>query len=136
MQTRQMQTQFFDMYRSGLKTAADMMIASIENAQRLQQQQFEAVNQMIDEQVKSVRELAEARNFNELLAAQTRLTGSQMERTIDFWNRVWRATSENGFGAASSALSAASNAASTAASTATDATQRIEQAAQQRKVAR
>lgn len=127
MQTQMMQTQIFDMYRVGMKTAADMMIASLENAQRMQQQQFEAVHQMLDDQVKSVRELAEAKNMNELLAAQTRLTGSQMERTMDFWNRVWRATSENGFGLAS----AGANASAAAAGTASEAAQRLERAAQQ-----
>ena len=33
-----MQTQFFEMYRAGMKNAADVMTATFENARRLQQQ--------------------------------------------------------------------------------------------------
>lgn len=38
MQAESMQTQFLDIYRTGLKTTADMMTASLESAQQLQRQ--------------------------------------------------------------------------------------------------
>ena len=90
-----MQNQFLDIYRTGLKTTADMMTASLEGAQRLQRQQLEALHTVLDEQVKSVRELADVKSMDELVALQTRLTGSQLERTMDFWAQMWRAVGDN-----------------------------------------
>jgi phasin family protein len=90
-----MQTQLFEMYRAGLKTTADMMTASLESAQRLQQQQLDALHGALDDQVKSVRELSEVKSMDELMALQTRLTGTQLERTIDFWSRIWRVAGDN-----------------------------------------
>ena len=90
-----MQNQFLDIYRTGLKTTADMMTAQLEGAQRLQRQQLEALHTVLDEQVKSVRELADVKSMDELVALQTRLTGSQLERTMDFWAQMWRAVGDN-----------------------------------------
>jgi phasin family protein len=90
-----MQNQFLDIYRTGLKTTADMMTASLEGAQRLQRQQLEALHTVLDEQVKSVRELADVKSMDELVALQTRLTGSQLERAMDFWAQMWRAVGDN-----------------------------------------
>jgi len=83
------------MYRAGLKTGADMMAASLESAQRLQQQQLDALHTAIDEQTRSVRELAEVKSMDELVALQTRFTGAQLERAVDFWSRLWRAAGDN-----------------------------------------
>ncbi|HVL34885.1 MAG TPA: phasin family protein [Burkholderiales bacterium] len=90
-----MQPQIFEMYRTTLKNAADMMTASLESAQRLQQQQLDALQGAIEEQAKSVRQLSEVRSIDELMALQTRLTGTQMERAMDFWTRLWRAAGDN-----------------------------------------
>ena len=91
----QMQTQFFEMYRAGLKTTTDMMTASLENAERLQQQQLDALHSALDAQVKSARELSEVKSLEELMALQTRLAGTQLERTMDFWSRLWRAAGDS-----------------------------------------
>jgi phasin family protein len=90
-----MQTPFFEIYRAGLKSAADMMTATLEGARRLQQQQLDALQSAIDEQTKCVRELAEVHSIDELMSLQTRLAGSQVERSVDFWSRVWRAAGDN-----------------------------------------
>jgi phasin family protein len=90
-----MQTQFFEMYRAGLKGAADMMTASLQSAQRLQQQQLDVLHSAIDDQVKSVRELSDVKSVDELMAVQTRITGAQFERAMDLWNRMWRVASDN-----------------------------------------
>ncbi|HEX6268580.1 MAG TPA: phasin family protein [Burkholderiales bacterium] len=95
MQPQSMQTQFLDIYRTGLKTTADMMTASLESAQQLQRQQLDALHSVFDEQVKSVRELSEVKSVDELVALQTRLTGSQLERAMDFWAQMWRAVGDN-----------------------------------------
>jgi phasin family protein len=90
-----MQNQFLDIYRTGLKTTADMMSASLEGAQRLQRQQLEMMHHAFDEQVKSVRELADAKSVDEWVALQTRYTGAQLERAMDFWAQMWRAVGDN-----------------------------------------
>ena len=77
-----MQNQFLDIYRTGLKTTADMMTAQLEGAQRLQRQQLEMLHNVFDEQVRSVRELADAKSVDEWVALQTRFTGSQLERAM------------------------------------------------------
>lgn len=90
-----MQNQFLDIYRTGLKTTADMMTAQLEGAQRLQRQQLEMLHNVFDEQVRSVRELADAKSVDEWVALQTRFTGSQLERAMDFWAQMWRAVGDN-----------------------------------------
>jgi hypothetical protein len=90
-----MQTQFFEIYRAGLRSAADMMTATLESARRLQQQQLDALQSAIEEQSRSVRELGDVRTVDELMALQTRLAGSQLERTMDLWSRLWRAAGDN-----------------------------------------
>jgi len=95
MQTQSLQTQFFEIYRASLKSAADMMTASLEGAQKLQQQQLDALHSAIDDQAKSARELSEVKSVDELMALQTRFTGSQIERAMDFWSRMWRAAGDS-----------------------------------------
>ena len=90
-----MQTQFFEIYRAGLKSAADVMTATLESARRLQQQQLDALQSALEDQTKSVRELADVRTVDELMALQSRLAGTQLERTMDFWSRLWRAAGDN-----------------------------------------
>jgi hypothetical protein len=90
-----MQTQFFEIYRAQLKSAADMMTVTLENTRRMQQQQLDALQSAIEGQSKSVRELSEVRTVDELMALQTRLAGTQVERAMDFWSRVWRAAGDN-----------------------------------------
>jgi len=90
-----MQAQFFEIYRAGLKSAADMMTASIESAQRMQQQQMDVLRTALEEQSRSVREISEVKSVGELVALQARLASSQAERTMDFWSRMWRAAGDN-----------------------------------------
>lgn len=90
-----MQAQFFEIYRAGLRGAADMVTSSLESVQRLQQQQLDIVHTAIEDQARAARQLSEARSVDELMALQTRLTGSQVERMMDFWSRMWRATSDS-----------------------------------------
>jgi phasin family protein len=90
-----MQTQFFEIYCAGLKSAADVMTATLESARRIQQQQLDALQSAIEDQSRSVRELADVRTVDELMALQTRLAGNQLERTIDFWSRLWRTAGDN-----------------------------------------
>jgi hypothetical protein len=87
---QQQQTYFLELYRNGMRAASDIMRTSLENMQRIQAQQAEAVRSAIDENVKSTRELAEAKSFDEVVALQSRLLGRQAE----MWSRLLRAASE------------------------------------------
>ncbi|HXJ53751.1 MAG TPA: hypothetical protein VNH16_20385 [Burkholderiales bacterium] len=60
-------TQFIELYGAGLKNTADMMSATLQSAQQLQQQQLD------------------------LFALQTRLAGAQFEHAVQFWSQIWSA---------------------------------------------
>jgi hypothetical protein len=81
----QPQAEFFDLYRAGLKSAADLMKASLQSAEKLQNQQLVAIRTALDQQTKSISELGQARTIDELLALQTRIAGAQWERAMGFW---------------------------------------------------
>ncbi len=89
------QTQFFDLYRSGLRTMNDLMKNSLETTERLQNQQLQQLRSAIEDTTKSSGQLGDIRSLDELLAAQAKLAGSQVQRTMDFWSNVWRAAGDN-----------------------------------------
>jgi phasin family protein len=84
----QPQTEFLDLYRAGLKTAADLMRASLQSAERLQNQQLVAIRTALDQQAKTISELGQARSIDELLALQTKMAGAQWERTMGYWTEL------------------------------------------------
>jgi len=90
----QQHTQFLDIYRAGMKTAAEMMKSSFENVERVQNRQLQLVRTALEENAKSADELASAKSLDELVSMQTRLAASQMERTIELWTGLWRSTAE------------------------------------------
>lgn len=89
------QTYFLDLYRSGMRATSDIMRASIENAQRVQTEQAEAVRSTLDESAKAARELSEVKSLDEMMSVQTRVLGSQLQRAAEVWSRLWRTTSES-----------------------------------------
>src|SRR5437660_8118585 len=91
----QPQAELFDLYRAGLKSAADMMKASLENVERLQNQHLVAIRTALDQQAKSVDELARAKTLDELMAFQTRLAGDQFERAMSYWGGLVQLATEN-----------------------------------------
>ena len=86
----QPQTEFLDLYRAGLKTAADLMKASLQSAERLQNQQLVAIRTALDQQSKSISELGQVRTIDELLALQTKMAGAQWERAMGYWTELWQ----------------------------------------------
>jgi hypothetical protein len=60
-------TQFIELYGAGLKNTADMMSATLQSAQQLQQQQLD------------------------LFALQTRLASAQLEHAVQLWSQIWSA---------------------------------------------
>lgn len=89
------QTQIFDLYRSGLRTMNDLMKSSLETTERLQNQQLQQLRSAIEDTTKSSGQLGDVKSLDELLAAQAKLAGSQVQRTMDFWSNVWRAAGDN-----------------------------------------
>ena len=91
----QPQADLFDIYRAGLKTAADLVKASLESAERLQNQQLVAIRSVIDQQSKSATELSRAKTLDELLSVQTRIVGQQFENAVSLWSELCQAAGEN-----------------------------------------
>jgi hypothetical protein len=58
--TAQPQPELFDLYRTGFKGALDWMQASLENAERLQNQQLTAFRSALDAQLQAVSVLGDA----------------------------------------------------------------------------
>ena len=91
----QPQAEMLDLYRAGLKTAADLLKTSLENAERLQNQQLVAIRTAIVEQSKTASELGSARTLDELLTAQSRLAGAQIERALGYWSEIFQVAGQN-----------------------------------------
>ena len=89
------QTQFFDLYRTGLRTMNDIMKSSLEASERLQNQQLQQVRNALEETTRSTGQLGDIRSLDELMAAQAKLAGSQVQRTVDFWSSMWRAAGDS-----------------------------------------
>jgi hypothetical protein len=86
----QPQAEFLDLYRAGLKTAADMMKTSLQNAERLQNQQLVAIRSALDQQARAIDDLGQARSMDELLSLQTRIAGAQFQRAVGFWSELYQ----------------------------------------------
>jgi hypothetical protein len=128
----QPQAEFLDLYRAGLKTAADMMKVSLQGAERLQNQQLSAIRTALDQQSRSINELGQARTIDELLALQTRMAGAQWERAMGFWSELC----QNQMAQARDFMSEAAQAATAGTAAATRQVQQASQAAKsERKVA-
>ena len=81
----QPQAEFLDLYKAGLKTAADLMKVSLQGVEKLQNQQLVVIRQALDQQSKTISELSQVRSIDELLALQTKMAGVQMERAMGYW---------------------------------------------------
>ncbi len=90
-----MQAQFFDLYRSGMKTAAEFVKTSLENTVRLQQKQLDMVRNILDENTRSTDRLGQARNIEDLLGMQSQLAGTQLQRIAEFWTSAWQIAADN-----------------------------------------
>lgn len=89
------QTQFFDLYRTGLRAMNDFMKSSLETTERLQNQQLQQVRSALEETSRSTGQLGDIKSLDELMATQAKIAGSQVQRTMDFWSNLWRAAGDN-----------------------------------------
>ena len=91
----QPQTQMLDFYRASMRTAVDLAKASLENAEKLQNRQLQIVRNALEENTKSASDLAQVKSLDEMMALQTRLASSQMQRMIEFWSGLWRTAGDS-----------------------------------------
>jgi hypothetical protein len=89
-----MQAQFLDLYRAGIRSAADIMKTSLEQTERLQQQQLQLVRTALEESTRSTSQIGEAKSLDDMMALNSRLAGAQLERVAEFWAGWWRAAGD------------------------------------------
>lgn len=85
-----MQAQFLDLYRASLKTATELMKTSLEHTERFQQQQLQMVRSALEESTRSGSQAAEVKSLDDIVALNSKLAGSQLERVAEFWSNWWR----------------------------------------------
>ena len=90
-----MQSQFIDLYRHGVRTAADVTRASLENSVRMQEKQLEIARNLLAEQSRSAEEIARAGSVQELMTLQSRLATAQLGRWAEMWSNVWQTMAQN-----------------------------------------
>ena len=89
-----MQSQLVDLYRAGIRSATDMMKLSLEQTERLQQQQFQLLRSALEEGTRSGSQAGEAKTLDDMVALQSRLASAQLERMTEFWANWWRAAGD------------------------------------------
>ena len=90
-----MANQLFDIYRNNVRTTAEMMRISLENAARLQEQQLGMVRNLLDQNAQSAERAAGAQSMEQLVALQSELAGRQLQSLGDFWSSVWNTAAES-----------------------------------------
>jgi hypothetical protein len=90
-----MANQLFDIYRNNVRTTAEMMRISLENAARLQEQQLGMVRNMLDQNSQSAERAAGAQSMEQLVALQSEIAGRQLQSLGDFWTSVWNTAAES-----------------------------------------
>ena len=89
-----MQAQLLDLYRASIRSATDIMKASLEQTERLQQQQLQLIRNALDESTRSTTQAGELKGMDDMAAFNSRLAGAQLERVGEFWANWWRAAAD------------------------------------------
>lgn len=89
-----MQTQLIDLYRASLRSASDMMKLSLEQTERMQQQQLQLVRSALEETTRSTSQVGDVKSLDDVMALNSRLAGQQLERMAEFWSGWWRAAGD------------------------------------------
>jgi phasin family protein len=89
------QADFLELYKAGLKNAVDLLKATLESAERLQQQQISAIRGALEQQVSNVEALGNARSVEELVSLQQKMAGAQFERVMDYWGELCQAAGKD-----------------------------------------
>jgi hypothetical protein len=91
----QSQQHILDLYRASLRSATDMMNASLQQSERLQQQQLEIMRGALEETERTTQQIATAKSFDDTVSLNSRVAGTQLERVTEFWSGMWRAAAES-----------------------------------------
>jgi phasin family protein len=91
----QAQPEFVDLYRAGLKSSVELLRASLEGVERLQNQHLAAIRSALEEQSKSSGELGEVKTLDQLMALQSKMAGAQLERVVGYWTGLFQAAGQN-----------------------------------------
>ena len=89
-----MHNQLIDLYRAGIRSASDMMKLSLEQTERMQQQQLQLIRGALEEASRSSSQLAELKSLDDIVALNARLAGAQLERMTELWATWWRAAGD------------------------------------------
>jgi len=89
------QNNLFELYRSGLISALDVMKVCLEGAEKLRSQQLAAIRNAMTELSRSCDEVGEAKSFETLFALQSRISAWQFERVLGHWSGIAQAGSES-----------------------------------------
>src|SRR5688572_2204783 len=91
----QAQQHFLDLYRASMRSAAEMMNASLQQTERLQQQQLEIMRGALEETERTTHQIASARSIDDIVTLNSQVAGTQLERVTEFWSGMWRAAAES-----------------------------------------
>lgn len=89
-----MQAQLLDLYRAGIRSATEIMKQSLEQTERLQQQQLQLIRSAMEETSRSGSQAGEVKSLDDIVAFNSRLAGTQLERMAEFWANWWRAAGD------------------------------------------
>ena len=89
-----MQSQLVDLYRAGIRSATEMMKQSLEQTERLQQQQLQLIRSALEESTRSGTQAGDVKSLDDIVAFNSRLAGTQLERMAEFWANWWRAAGD------------------------------------------
>jgi len=89
-----MQAQLLDLYRAGIRSATEIMKQSLEQTERLQQQQLQLIRSAMEETTRSGSQAGEVKSLDDIVAFNSRLAGTQLERMAEFWANWWRAAGD------------------------------------------
>jgi hypothetical protein len=95
----QSQQHILDLYRASLRSATDMMNASLQQSERLQQQQLEIMRGALEETERTTQQIATAKSFDDTVSLNSRVAGTQLERDVACGGRIAEADGRTNAGA-------------------------------------
>lgn len=85
----------FGLYRSALKSGADMMSLYLSGIERMQTAQAEAFKEICSDQAEVARKIENVSSLEELQSVQASLTRSQMEHAGTYWRGLLMSSYQN-----------------------------------------
>lgn len=88
------QSHFLDIYRSMARATNDSITSSLQSTERIHQKQLEVVRSALEQSAKAARQLADVRDVDELVSAQSQIIGAQVAHSMELWRTVLRAAGD------------------------------------------